>query len=99
MPIHAVTYTYADRPAELDAIRPSHREFLAGLYADGVLLASGPLSADDADPAGALIVLRAESVQEVEGVLDADPFASAGLISARRVRPWSPVIGDWADRV
>ena len=36
MPIHAVTYVYPDRPAELDAVRPEHRAFLHGLREDGV---------------------------------------------------------------
>ncbi|MBD5787341.1 hypothetical protein IF650_14290 [Cellulosimicrobium terreum] len=99
MPIHAVTYVYADRPADLDAVRPEHRAFLRGLHAQGTLLASGPLPATQDAPGGALIVLDAESVAAAGDVLDADPFARAGLVAERTVRPWSPVIGDWADRV
>jgi uncharacterized protein len=98
MPIHAVTYVYADRPADLDAARPDHRAFLRSLHADGTLLASGPLPATADAPAGALIVLDVDSPAAVATVLDADPFAHAGLVANRTVRPWSPVIGDWADR-
>lgn len=99
MPIHAVTYVYPDRPADLDAVRTEHREFLRGLHAEGTLLASGPLPATGTSTAGALLVLDASSAAEVERVLDADPFAREGLVAQRTVRPWSPVIGDWADRV
>jgi uncharacterized protein YciI len=98
MPIHAVTYVYADRPTDLDALRPEHRAFLHRLRDDGALLASGPLPAHDGAPAGALLVLDGASPDAVARTLDADPFATAGLIDERTVRPWSPVIGDWADR-
>ena len=98
MPIHAVTYVYPDRPADLDAVRTEHRAFLSGLHERGALLASGPLPATDDAPGGALIVLDAESPAAAAEILDADPFARAGLVAERTVRPWSPVIGDWADR-
>ena len=99
MPIHAVTYVYADRAAELDALRPQHRAFLADLYSRGALLASGPLPAHLGAPSGALLVLDGDTPDAVAAVLDEDPFGRAGLVAERTVRPWSPVIGDWADRV
>ncbi|WP_265521097.1 YciI family protein [Oerskovia flava] len=98
MPIHAVTYAYPDRPAELDAVRAEHRAFLRDLHTNGSLLASGPLPATETAGPGALIVVDAPSAASVEEILDQDPFARAGLITERTVRPWSPVIGDWADR-
>lgn len=98
MPIFAVTYTYADRPAVLDEHRPEHRAFLRGLLGDGTLLASGPLAQDAANPAGALLLVDAPDEAAVTAALDADPFAHANVITRRTVRPWSPVIGPWADR-
>ncbi|WP_336723188.1 YciI family protein [Cellulosimicrobium cellulans] len=98
MPIHAVTYVYANRAPELDALRPEHRAFLGDLYARGTLLASGPLPAHEGAPAGALLVLDGETPDAVAAVLDEDPFGRAGLVAERTVRPWAPVIGDWADR-
>ncbi|WP_435736061.1 YciI family protein [Cellulosimicrobium sp. PMB13] len=98
MPIHVVTYVYPDRPAELDAVRAEHRAFLRGLHEQGTLLASGPLPATQDEVAGALLVLDAGSPAAVAEILDADPFALAGLVAERTVRPWSPVIGDWAHR-
>ncbi|MBD8077717.1 YciI family protein [Cellulosimicrobium arenosum] len=99
MPIHAVTYLYVDDPAALDARRPEHREFLRTLHGQRSLLASGPLPAHEDTGAGALLVLEGPSATAVAEILDADPFVRAGLVAERRVRPWSPVIGDWADRV
>lgn len=99
MPIHAVTYVYTDRPADLEAIRPEHRSYLNGLHESGSLLASGPLPATDNAAAGALLVLEAPGPRDVAALLDADPFAIAGLVAHRDIRPWAPVIGDWAHRV
>jgi uncharacterized protein len=99
MPIFAVTYTYADRPALLDEHRPEHRTFLRGLLEAGTLLASGPLAQDAANPAGALLLVDAPDETTVATTLDADPFARENAITRRTVRPWSPVIGPWADRV
>ena len=99
MPIFAVTYTYADQPAVLDAFRPEHRAFLRGLLDEGTLLASGPLAQDAANPAGALLLVDAPDEASVASTFDADPFARENVITRRTVRPWSPVIGPWADRV
>ncbi len=99
MPIFAVTYTYADKPAVLDAFRPEHRAFLSGLLEEGTLLASGPLAQDVANPAGALLLLDATDEAAVATTLDADPFAREDVITRRTVRPWVPVFGPWADRV
>ena len=98
MPIFAVTYTYADRPTVLDEHRPEHRAVLRGLLDDGTLLASGPLAQDAANPAGALLLVDAPDEGAVATALDADPFAREHVITRRTVRPWSPVIGPWADR-
>ncbi|MHA7132891.1 YciI family protein [Oerskovia turbata] len=98
MPIFAVTYTYADRPVVLDEHRPAHRAFLRGLLDAGTLLASGPLAQDAANPAGALLLVDAPDEATVTTTLDADPFARENVITRRAVRPWSPVIGPWADR-
>jgi uncharacterized protein YciI len=54
---------------------------------------SGPYGSG---PAGALLLVRAESPDAVEAVLDEDPFATSGLIADRTMRPWTPVFGPWA---
>jgi uncharacterized protein YciI len=77
LPTFAVTYTYQASDESLDAIRPTHREYLAKLLEEGVLLASGPFT----DAAGALLIVSAESVETVAELLDRDPFDLAGFIS------------------
>lgn len=90
----AVRYTYVDDPALLDEHRPEHRAFLADLAEEGVLLVSGPLGADG--PAGALLVLRGSSSEEVRERLTADPFQRRGLVERVEVRAWTPVLGPWS---
>ena len=93
MTVFAVQYTYDDRPERRDEVRPEHRGYLGRLHRDGTLLASGPFAGDGA--AGALLVLAAGSAQEVDSLLDADPFVREGLVTARVVREWTQVFGPW----
>jgi len=97
MTVFAVQYTYDDRSARRDEVRPDHRTFLAALYADGTLLASGPLSDDDAGTPGALLIVSAGSPEAAAALLAADPFAHAGLIAERGIRAWTQVCGPWTD--
>lgn len=93
MPAFAVTYTYADRPAEVAAVRPSHREFLSALFAAGDLVASGPMD----DGAAGLLVVVADDAAAARALLAADPIQQAGLVDSVDVRSWAPVIGRLAD--
>ncbi|WP_226345910.1 YciI family protein [Agilicoccus flavus] len=96
MPFFAVTYHYVDDAARLDATRPIHREFLASLAGAGALRASGPYIG--VTPAAALLILTAESEQQVRDLLADDPFQQEQLVAETRVVEWNPVIGDYADQ-
>ncbi|MCS6711973.1 hypothetical protein JSY14_08055 [Brachybacterium sp. EF45031] len=89
MDLVAVQYLYADAADRLAQHRPEHRAFLGGLLERGVLVASGPLG----DPAGALILVRADGAEEALQLLDDDPFRREGLIVERTARPWTVVLG------
>lgn len=94
MPIFAVHYDYrADSSAARDQHRPVHRAFLGTLTGAVALRASGPYAQD---PAGALLIIEAESASAIETALDADPFFVEDLIGERRVREWTQVKGPWA---
>lgn len=86
--IVAVHYSYA-QGAPLAEIRPAHREYLAGLAAEGVIIASGPLPASN----GALLVVSADSPEDALRILEADPFFEANCIASRDAEEWQPVIG------
>ncbi|MCP2266795.1 YciI family protein [Promicromonospora thailandica] len=93
MSIYAVSYTYTDDVATRDEVRPSHRDFLRALNADGVVRASGPVDGG----VGALVIVEAGSAPEALQILDADPFATRGVIAERSVRAWDIVIGGLAE--
>ncbi|HEY1133975.1 MAG TPA: YciI family protein [Nocardioides sp.] len=95
MSIYAVTYTYSDDVALRDAERATHREYLAGLAAEGRMVVSGPFGADE--PAGALLLFRAESTADVEALVAGDPFVKVGVVVDHVVRSWLPVLGPGKD--
>ena len=86
MPFFVATYAYTEDTSALDAVRPEHRAYLAGLGERLVL--SGPTDAD-----GAVLVFDVDSAADVEGILDDDPFTRAGLVASRPVVGWTPVLG------
>jgi uncharacterized protein YciI len=92
MSIYAVTYNYGVSPEELNEIRPIHREWLAGLLENQILLASGPM----VDVPNALLIFRSESLEELGKLLDNDPFDVAGFIAERTITEWNPVFGPWS---
>lgn len=89
MTIFAVQYFYSADAEDLAALRPSHREWLAGQLEEGTLLASGPM----VDYPGALFVWKAESLESLAQLLDQDPFDIAGYIGERTIGEWNPVFG------
>jgi uncharacterized protein YciI len=91
MTIYAVTYRYSDDVATRDRVRPEHREYLRGLADRGTLLLSGPYGPDE--PAGALLIFRAEDKAEVAALLEKDPFATTGVIVSSETAEWDPVLG------
>jgi uncharacterized protein YciI len=92
MAIFAVTYAYSASEEELAEIRPTHRAFFKELLEKQILLASGPM----VDRPGALLIVRAGSVEEVSELLDQDPFDIAGYIGERAIAEWNPVFGPWS---
>ena len=70
MTVFAVTYGYAADEIELNQVRPTHREWLAEQLANGTLLASGPM----VDRPAALLIFKADSIEELNALLDNDPF-------------------------
>jgi uncharacterized protein YciI len=97
-PVFAVLYTYTEDTVTRDEVRPAHRAFLAGLLEQGTLLASGPWAPAEGQDDGALLVLAAADEATVAGILDEDPFRTAGLVARRELRAWVQVMGPWVSR-
>ncbi len=86
----AAVIEYAQDRARIAEVRPTHRQYLAGLKARGQLAASGPFT----DDSGALIVYEAASPEEADALLRGDPFHQAGIFVRWQLRPWNPVIAN-----
>ncbi|MDO5619119.1 YciI family protein [Kocuria sp.] len=91
MTLQAVTYVYGGSAEALAEHRPVHRQFLGELEAAGVLLAAGPY--DDDAPAGALLIVQADSPEQALEVLDPDPLLVEQVITERTARPWKVTVG------
>ena len=89
---YAVTYTFSAEPEEVQQIRPTHREWLAEQLTNGSLLASGPM----VDRPAALLIFKAESIEELNLLLDQDPYEIAGVIGERTIEAWNPVFGPFS---
>jgi uncharacterized protein YciI len=92
MSTFAVTYTFSAEPEEVNQIRPTHRVWLAEQLESGALLASGPM----VDRPAALLIFRAESIEELNALLDQDPYEQAGVIGERTIEEWNPVFGPFS---
>jgi hypothetical protein len=84
---------------QIGAVLPQHLEYMIGLEKQGVLFASGPLSA----PVGAavgdgLTILRAASAEDARKIASADPFVVNKLRSFE-VREWTLMEGSFGVKV
>ena len=91
MTVYAVTYRYSDDVATRDALRPEHRDYLRGLADEGLLLVSGPFGPDE--PAGALLLFRTDTSEQVATLVEKDPVLPSGVIAEWTAAEWEPVIG------
>ena len=84
-----MTYGYSADPIEVNQVRPTHRLWLQEQLDIGSLLASGPM----VDRPSALLIFRANSIEELNQLLDQDPFELAGVIGERTIEEWNPIFG------
>jgi uncharacterized protein YciI len=86
-------------PEQLGAVLPDHLDYMIGLEKQGVLFASGPLTAAPGKPAGdGLTVLRAESEDDARRIAAADPFV-VKKIRTFEVREWTVMEGSFGVRL
>lgn len=86
----AVHYTYVDDPELIAQHRPDHRAFLNSLVGHGLIVAG---ACPGTTPPSALLIVEAESPEDVGDLLADDPFRLRGVLAEARVVNWTPVIG------
>lgn len=67
--------------------RAEHLKRLEALEREGKLVLAGPFT----DRSGSLIVIEAESREEVEAFMEGDPYVREGVFSHYEVRPFLKV--------
>jgi uncharacterized protein len=86
----AAIIEYVQDATKVQAVRPTHRQYLTTLKDKGQLVLAGPFT----DGSGSLIVYEAATVEEAEALLQSDPFFAHGIFTRYQLRPWNPVMGN-----
>ena len=71
---------------------PAHLSFLEKNA--GRIKAAGPLKARSGEPAGGLWVVQADSSDEIDALVKADPFWPTGLRQSVQIMTWSQVFAE-----
>lgn len=79
----------SSRPMESQADWPSHAAFMNTLEEEEFVILGGPLEGTS----DVLLVVRAESADEVHARLGSDPWAAKDLLRITRVTPWTLRLG------
>lgn len=72
-------------------VRPRHRDYLLALAEQGRVAVAGPM----ADNTGGLALFRADDLDDLHKMIDADPYYTEGAVAERTVREFIPVLGSW----
>jgi hypothetical protein len=86
----AAVIEYTPDKSKIAEFRPPHREYQAGLKKEGKVALAGPL----VDDSGGIIVYEAQSKEDVEQWIRADPFAKAGVFVTWVIHPWNLILAN-----
>ncbi|MGH8890918.1 MAG: YciI family protein [Acidothermaceae bacterium] len=85
--------TYLRPLDEVDAHRPQHFEFMAGLEAKGLVVGAGRRQ----PPTGGIVLLDVETEDEARAIFAADPYVVAGVAEYEPLG-WTPTRGPLGNR-
>ncbi len=87
MPYFIETFDKPDHQALRQQLRPAHLAFLQAHAAE--LLACGAKLRDDGrDAGGGLYIIRADTREQAQAFIDADPFSQGALFAEVRISRW-----------
>ena len=81
-----------DKPGHLQLrldTRPAHVAYLQDLNAKGLLKLAGPFLDGEEKPNGSFVVYETESLEAAQALVDADPYAKAGLFAETDLTLWN----------
>ena len=87
-----------DKPGMLatrEEVRPQHRQYLRqpGTHAVKVLLGGPTLTAEQTGMNGSLLVVEADTLEQVEAFVRDDPYWAADIFAELHIRPWNCGLG------
>jgi len=84
-----------DKPGASELRQQTRETHLAHLREHhSAIVSAGPLlSADGETPIGSLLIVEANSVDDARAMMEADPYAKAGVFARIEVHPWRWVLG------
>lgn len=85
--------TYLRPLDEVDAHRPAHFEFMAGLEAQGLVVGAGRRQ----PPVGGIVLLDVDTEEEARTIFAADPYVIAG-VAEYEPTGWTPTRGPLGNR-
>ena len=74
---------------EQQAAWDAHAAFMNALASEGFVLLGGPLEGTP----DVLLIVRADTPEEITRRLDADPWTVSGLLLVSRITPWTIRLG------
>src|SRR4029077_6301014 len=83
------------KPLEAQLDWEGHRLFMNGLEAEGLARLAGPLEGTTE----VLLVFRADSENEIDERLKADPWTRSGILSTSRIARWNLRLGGGGEKV
>ncbi len=93
--LYVILSTGGATQEQLGAVLPEHLQYMIGLEKQGILFASGPLTAAPGKPLGdGLTILRAASEDDARKIASADPFV-IGKLRTFEVREWTVMEGSF----
>jgi len=92
--LFAVISTHGDawqpsRPLEGQEDWPAHASFMNALESEGFVVLGGPMLGTSDN----LLIVRAQSAEEITDRLSADPWVKHDLLRLGRVAPWNLRLG------
>jgi uncharacterized protein YciI len=85
-----------DKPGMLETrtrLRKAHMTYLSALGSR--IKVGGAMLNDEEQPLGSLLVIEAKDRSSIQALVDADPFAKAGVFERVDIRPWRASVGAW----
>lgn len=74
-------------------VRPAHLEHWGALDREGRMVYAGPmLDPEKGTPIGSIMIIRAESLQAAETLMNADPYVQGGVFERVELHPTTQVL-------